>query len=107
MAQAESAASDRARARWAARSFALVLAGADRIQQVVNSGHELPPPGGSLASASVRLRRTPPQEWGGPDYLIPERPSTSVTIPSRIFSPASQKSGLVMSMPMRLTSSSG
>jgi len=33
--------------------------------------------------------------------------STSVTIPSRIFSPASQKPGSVMSIPRRRTSSSG
>jgi hypothetical protein len=33
--------------------------------------------------------------------------STSVTIPSRIFNPESQKPGSVMSIPMRRTSSSG
>ena len=57
-----------------------------------------------------RLRPASPDTspgMGRTYHLIPERPSTSVTIPSRIFSPASQKSGLVMSMPMRLTSSSG
>jgi very-short-patch-repair endonuclease len=37
----------------------------------------------------------------------PARRSTSVTIPSRIFSPASQKPGSVMSIPRRRTSSSG
>jgi very-short-patch-repair endonuclease len=35
------------------------------------------------------------------------RRSTSVTIPSRIFNPASQKPGSVMSIPRRRTSSSG
>ena len=35
------------------------------------------------------------------------RRSTSVTIPSRIFSPASQKPGSVMSIPRRRTNSSG
>ena len=35
------------------------------------------------------------------------RRSTSVTIPSRIFRPESQKPGSVMSIPIRLTSSSG
>src|SRR5712692_11914823 len=44
-----------------------------------------------------------PDAWGA----AAARRSTSVTIPSRILSPASQKPGSVMSMPRRLTSSSG
>ena len=54
------------------------------------------------AAGFTSLRPDYPEPW-----WVSDRRSTSVTIPSRILSPASQKLGSVMSMPMRFTSSSG
>jgi hypothetical protein len=66
-----------------------------------------------LVNAGFRLLRfTATDIYNHPEVVEAQvrsalRRSTSVTIPSRIFSPASQKPGSVMSMPRRRTSSSG
>jgi very-short-patch-repair endonuclease len=65
-----------------------------------------------LVNAGFRLLRfTAADIYNRPEVVeaqvVAARRSTSVTIPSRIFRPASQKPGSVMSMPMRRTSSSG
>jgi very-short-patch-repair endonuclease len=72
-----------------------------------------------LVNAGFRLLRfTATDIHNGPDVVEAQvrsalsqdsaaRRSTSLTIPSRIFNPASQKPGSVMSIPRRFTSSSG
>jgi hypothetical protein len=72
-----------------------------------------------LVSAGFRLLRfTAADIYHQPDVVVAQvrsalsqepaaRRSTSVTMPSRIFRPESQKPGSVISIPIRLTSSSG